>query len=102
MKICNLAPSSPARLQAKFERALSVWTAARVKHRRLLRPALGSADRHEELEELLALEAGRASEAMGAIVAFQKELLSDEAAGTRERAGKIARCFKGVAAILDT
>lgn len=79
-----------------------MWTAARVKHQRLLRPALGSADRHEELEELLTLEAGRASEAMGAIVAFQKELLNDEAAGTRERAGQIAGCFKGVAAILDT
>lgn len=79
-----------------------MWTAARAKHQRLLRPALGSADRREELEELLNLEAGRASEAMGAIAAFRKELLNDEAAGARERAGKVAGCFKGVAAILDT
>lgn len=78
-----------------------MWAAARTKHQRLLRPAFGSADRRGELDELLALEAGRAAEAMGAIASFSRELLQKEATAVREHAAKIAGCFGGVAAILD-
>lgn len=62
---------------------------------------LGSADRREELQELLALEAGRAAEARGAIAAFQRELLEEELAGARDSAENIAATFEGVVAILD-
>lgn len=78
-----------------------MWAAARAKHERLLRPAFGSADRRDELDELLTLEAGRATEAMDAIASFSRELLQEEASAVREHAGKIAGCFGGVAAILD-
>ncbi|CAM9880824.1 unnamed protein product, partial [Pylaiella littoralis] len=88
--------------ETHFERALSVWAAARTKHQRLLRPAFGSTDRRGELDELLALEAGRAAEAMQAIASFSRELLQEEAAAVREHAAKIAGCFGGVAAILDS
>lgn len=67
----------------------------------MLRPALGSADRREELDELLGVEAERAAEARAAIVAFRRELLEEEAAAARERARKVAGCFAGVSAILD-
>ncbi len=88
-------------LQAEFERALSVWAAARTKHHRLLRPAFGSADRRDELDDLLALEAGRASEASAAIASFSRELMREEAAAAKDHAARIAECFGGVAAILD-
>ena len=88
-------------LQADFERALSVWAAARTKHQRLLRPAFGSADRRDELDDLLSREAGRASEASEAIASFRRELMREEAATARDHAARIADCFGGVAAILD-
>lgn len=78
-----------------------MWENARTKHQRLLRPAFGSADRRDELDELLALEAGRAAEASAAIVSFSRELLQEEEAVARDHAAKIAECFGGVAAILD-
>lgn len=79
-----------------------MWNAAREKHQRLLRPVLGSADRRDELQELLTLEAGRAAEARAAIAAFQRELLEEEVAGAKASAEKISLNFEGVAAILDT
>lgn len=97
----TLSPCPPLFPQVKFERELSSWAAARAKHQRLLRPAFGSADRREELDELLDLEAARAAEARGAIVSFRRELLEKEAAAARERAGMVASCFCGVAALLD-
>lgn len=78
-----------------------MWTAARTKHQRLLRPAFGSADRRDELDELLALEAGRAAEASAAILSFSRELLQEQEEVAREHAAKIAECFGGVTAILD-
>lgn len=78
-----------------------MWRAAREKHQRLLRPVLSSADRREELQELLALEAGRAVEARSAIAAFQRGLLQEELAGARDSVEKIAATFEGVMAILD-
>ncbi|CAN0107051.1 unnamed protein product, partial [Laminaria digitata] len=88
--------------QVKLERSLSVSAAARAKHQRLLRPAFGSADRRDELEELLALEAARAADARGAMMSFRQELLEEEAAVAREYASKLAACFQGVTAILDS
>lgn len=87
--------------QAYFERSLSVWAAARAKHQRQLRPAFGSADRRDELDELLAIEAARAAEVTEAIVSFSRELLKEEVAAMKAHAAKIACCFGGVAAILD-
>lgn len=78
-----------------------MWAAARTKHQRLLRPAFGSADRRDELNKLLALEAGRAAEASAAIASFSRELLQQEEAVARDHAAKIAECFGGVTAILD-
>eukprot|EP00903_Cladosiphon_okamuranus_P015016 g13894.t1 len=88
--------------EANFERTLSVWAAARTRHQRLLRPAFGSADRRDELNELLALEASRAAEASAAIVSFSREMLQQEEAVARDHAAKMAKCFGGVTAILDS
>lgn len=87
--------------QAYFERSLSVWAAARAKHQRQLRPTFGSADRREELDELLAIEAARAAEVTEAIVSFSRELMKEEVAAMKTHAAKVACCFGGVAAILD-
>ncbi|CAM9400850.1 unnamed protein product [Ectocarpus fasciculatus] len=88
--------------EAYFERSLSVWAAARAKHQRQLRPAFGSADRRGELDELLAIEAARAAEVTEAIVSFSRELLKEEVAAMKTHAAKVACCFGGVAAILDS
>lgn len=78
-----------------------MWAAARVKHQRLLRPAFGSADRREELNQLLSQEEGRVAEAMQAIFSFRRGLLEQEAMGAREQAARISDCFGGVMTILD-
>ncbi|CAM9256084.1 unnamed protein product [Ectocarpus sp. 12 AP-2014] len=88
--------------EAYFERSLSVWAAARAKHQRQLRPAFGSADRREELDELLAIEAARAAEVTEAIVSFSRELMKEEVAAMKTHAAKVTCCFGAVAAILDS
>ncbi|CBJ30237.1 conserved unknown protein [Ectocarpus siliculosus] len=88
--------------EAYFERSLSVWAAARTKHQRQLRPAFGSADRREELDELLAIEAARAAEVTEAILSFSRELMKEEVAAMKTHAARVACCFGGVAAILDS
>lgn len=72
-----------------------------MKHQRFLRPAFGAADRRDDLDQLLALEAGRAAEASAAIVSFSRELMQEEEAVARDHAAKIAECFGGVVALLD-
>lgn len=89
------------RSQADFETLTAVWDAARSKHQRLLRPVLGLADRREELNELLAVERKRATEAMAVIVAFHRDLVEEEAMATEERTRRIADCYMGIVAILD-
>ncbi|CAM9994115.1 unnamed protein product, partial [Ectocarpus sp. 12 AP-2014] len=88
--------------EAYFERSLSVWAAARAKHQRQLRPAFGSADRREELDELLAIEAARAAEVTEAIMSFSRELMKEEVAAMKTHAAKVTCCFGAVAAILDS
>eukprot|EP00904_Undaria_pinnatifida_P004042 jgi/Undpi1/13639/HiC_scaffold_9.g03293.m1 len=90
------------KIEVKLERVLAVSAAARAKHQRLLRPAFGSADRRDELEELLSLEAARAADARGAMMSYRQELLEEEAAVAREYATKVAACFRDVTAILDS
>lgn len=87
--------------QADFERLAAVWDAARIKHQRLLRPALGLADRREELNELLAVERKRATETIAAIVAFRRHLVEEEAVAAKKRARRVADCYMGIVAILD-
>lgn len=97
----RIQPLPHAAPQVKLERVLAVSAAARAKHQRLLRPAFGSADRRDELEELLSLEAARAADARGAMMSYRQELLEEEAAVAREYATKVAACFRDVTAILD-
>ncbi|CAM9186768.1 unnamed protein product [Discosporangium mesarthrocarpum] len=90
------------RQETKFDKLLAVWAAAREKHRRMLRPVLSSPDRRAELEEVLALEQGRAAEAKGAIDAFCRQLLDKEASRGRSDAEKLVRCFRVTVSILDS
>ena len=88
--------------EKSFESRLSVWEAAKAKHRAALRPQMGRPDSAQALEALCQAEKARCSEVVEAIEEVQREVVKAQVQESVAFVGLLSEQVSSAHALLDT